>query len=65
MAFLLLVYPNLQYTDLDLIQKFRKDNDELFYSVVKPNFTIVFQLLTKQKKNFLKPFLKLLLYLTK
>ncbi len=42
MAFLVLAYPKIEQSDFDLIQDYRKENDGLFYSVVKPHFTIVF-----------------------
>lgn len=52
MAFLVLAYPNLQSSDFDFIQKFRKDKDELFYSVVEPHFTIVFPTFDLTKEDF-------------
>ena len=57
MAFLVLAYPHIQDADFDLIQKFRKDNDELFYSVVVPHFTIVFSTFDKTKEEFIKTIL--------
>ncbi len=42
MAYLVLSYPVIKDADFELIQHYRKDNDELFYSVVDPHFTIVF-----------------------
>jgi 2'-5' RNA ligase len=42
MAYLALAYPKLKEADLSGIQRYRKDNDELFYTVVDPHFTLVF-----------------------
>jgi 2'-5' RNA ligase len=54
MAFLVLAYPNIQGSDFDLMQEFRKNNDELFYSVVEPHFTIVFPTFDLSKEEFCK-----------
>ena len=54
MAFLVLAYPNLQDSDFEFIQEFRKDNDELYYSVVEPHFTVVFPTFDKTKEDFCK-----------
>jgi 2'-5' RNA ligase superfamily protein len=51
-AFLVLAYPNIQSSDFALIQEFRKGNDELFYSVVEPHFTIVFPAFDLTKEEF-------------
>lgn len=42
MAHLVLVYPDFEGDGYTLIQNYRKDNDELFYSVVDPHFTLIF-----------------------
>ena len=42
MAYLVLVYPELTAESFDQIQNYRRDNDELFFKVVEPHFTIVF-----------------------
>lgn len=42
MAYLVIAYPDLKQNDFQLIQGYRKHNDSLFYSVVKPHFTVVF-----------------------
>ena len=42
MAYLVLAYPELTSESFDRIQSYRKDNDELFFNVVNPHFTIVF-----------------------
>ena len=54
MAFLVLAYPNIQGSDFDLIQEFRKKNDELFFSAVEPHFTIVFPTFDLSKEEFCK-----------
>ena len=54
MAFLVIAYPNIKSSDFDLIQEFRKRNDELFYSVVEPHFTIVFPTFDLSKEEFCK-----------
>lgn len=42
MSLLLLTYPELSVEDYNKIQSFRKLNDELYYNVVNPHFTLVF-----------------------
>ena len=42
MAFGVCSYPILEDRDLNFIQDFRKENDELYYSVAKPHFAFVF-----------------------
>lgn len=42
MALLVLAYPQLITNDFDKIQSYRKANDELYFKVVQPHFTIVF-----------------------
>ncbi len=54
MAYLVLAYPNLNKNDFDLIQSYRKENDELFYTVVEPHFTIVFPVFDLTKDVFAK-----------
>ena len=44
MALLVLAYPELASSDYERIQEFRKHNDELYYHVVEPHFTLVFPL---------------------
>ena len=44
MALLVLAYPELANSDYERIQEFRKHNDELYYRVVGPHFTLVFPL---------------------
>ncbi len=52
MAYLVLAYPELDETSFDLIQTYRKNNDELYYSVVQPHFTIVFPVFNKTEAAF-------------
>lgn len=40
-------YPKLDHQDFDWIQSIRKDQDILYYDVVKPHFTIVFPVFTE------------------
>lgn len=42
MAIVVIAYPKLAKEDFDWIQNFRKKNDELYYEIVKPHFTLVF-----------------------
>jgi len=53
MAFLVLAYPEIEQSDFDLIQEYRKKNDTLFYSVVEPHFTIIFPVFDQMKSEFL------------
>jgi hypothetical protein len=41
-ALLVLAYPELSERDFDVIQNYRRQNDPLFFNVVKPHFTIIF-----------------------
>ena len=52
MAYLVLAYPEIGKSDYQLIQNYRKEHDELFYSVVKPHFTVVFPVLDQTEKDF-------------
>ncbi|SDN10374.1 2'-5' RNA ligase family protein [Kriegella aquimaris] len=53
MAYLVLAYPIISNSDLELIQKFRRVNDELYYDVVKPHFTIVFPVFRLSETEFI------------
>jgi 2'-5' RNA ligase len=44
MALLVLAYPEIAPSNYERIQEFRKLNDELYYHVVEPHFTLVFPL---------------------
>ena len=54
MAYLVLAYPELTSNDFDLIQNYRRDNDELFFKVVEPHFTIVFPVFDISQDEFTK-----------
>ncbi|MGC8771725.1 MAG: 2'-5' RNA ligase family protein [Brevinematia bacterium] len=53
MAYLVLAYPELSKKDYELIQDFRRENDELYYKVVEPHFTIVFPVFDITEKDFI------------
>lgn len=53
MAYLVLAYPELSRKDYELIQDFRRENDELYYKVVEPHFTIVFPVFDIPEKDFI------------
>lgn len=52
-AYLVLAYPEIEQSDYDLIQKYRKKNGNLFYFIVKPHFIIVFPVLDQKVSEFL------------
>jgi hypothetical protein len=54
MALLVLAYPQLASEDYNQIQRYRKDNDELFYHVVEPHFTIVFPAFDLPQTDFVE-----------
>ena len=54
MAYLVLAFPELTKTDFDLIQEYRKRNDELYFNVVNPHFTIVFPTSDFSENEFVK-----------
>ena len=54
MAYLVLAYPELTNENFDRIQSYRKDNDELFFNVVNPHFTIVFPVFDISEEEFTK-----------
>ncbi|MBG6129221.1 2'-5' RNA ligase [Aquimarina sp. EL_43] len=53
MAYLVLAYPEIKNADFDVIQNYRKENDQLFYHVVKPHFTIVFPVFDQTEIDFI------------
>lgn len=53
MSFLVVAYPVLQETVFNLIQDYRKDNDELFFSVIRPHFTFVFPVVDIEEELFI------------
>ena len=54
MAYLIIAYPELSQEDYWLIQEFRKQND-FYYSIVEPHFTIVFPVFDIEKDLFINP----------
>ncbi len=54
MALGVLAYPSISIADYNLIQEFRKTNDELYYQIVDPHFAFVFPTDSFQQKTFLK-----------
>ncbi len=54
MAYLVLAYPELTSNDFDLIQNYRRNNDELFFKVIEPHFTIVFPVLDIPQDEFIR-----------
>jgi hypothetical protein len=52
MAYLVIAYPELQQSDLNWIQDYRKQNDRQF-TLVKPHFTLVFAIQDLDKDSFL------------
>lgn len=53
MSYLVIAYPELATEDFDRIQKYRKDNDELYFKIVNPHFTIVFPVFDVLEKDFI------------
>lgn len=54
MALGVLAYPRLEKKDYKTIQEFRKDNDELYYSIVEPHFAFLFPISNINKMQFIK-----------
>lgn len=54
MSYLVLAYPEVNLNDYEWVEAFRRCNDELYYGVVEPHFSIVFQHLIKLKMNLLQ-----------
>jgi len=53
MAYLVLAYPELRHEDFKLIQDYRKSNDELYFKIVNPHFTIVFPVFDVSQDEFI------------
>jgi hypothetical protein len=58
MALGVLAYPEIKEDDYRLIQNFRKEFDELYYSVVRPHFAFVFPLDGVDRQTFTDEILK-------
>lgn len=52
MAYGVCAYPKLINEDYKIIQKFRKENDELYYTVAEPHFSFVFPITDIDKQQF-------------
>ena len=52
MALLVVAYPEVSKDYYDLIQTFRQQHDELYYTVVKPHITVVFPVFDWGKDAF-------------
>lgn len=59
MAYALISYPDLKGCDFEMIQNYRKVNDEWLYTVVKPHFTVVFPVFDIPKERFIDEIRKL------
>jgi len=53
MAYSVLAYPELRHEDFELIQDYRKNNDELYFKIVNPHFTIVFPVFDVSQDEFI------------
>lgn len=54
MSFLVLAYPTLSSSDFNYLQNYRLYNDELYFKVVKPHFTLVFPIVNFTLEEFTK-----------
>ena len=59
MSYLVIAYPNISKKDFSWIQNYRKDNDALYYKIVKPHFTIVFPTFDISEVDFINEIEKL------
>jgi len=53
MAYLVIAYPELQQSDFDWVQDYRRENDKQF-DIVNPHFTVVFAVHDLDKDNFVR-----------
>jgi len=53
MAYLVIAYPDLTKNDFDKIQRYREQNDKLFFKIVDPHFTIVFPIFDMTENEFI------------
>lgn len=53
MPYLVIAYPELTKEDFNKIQRFREQNDELYFDVVNPHFTFVFPTFDQTEKEFI------------
>jgi len=54
MSLLALAYPHLNSKDYQWIQEFREENDELYYRVMEPHFTLVFPVFNQRPETFIE-----------
>jgi hypothetical protein len=54
MSLLALTYPSINEKDYQWIQEFREENDELYYGVMKPHFTLVFAVFNQRPETFIQ-----------
>jgi hypothetical protein len=53
MAYGVCAYPRLKESDYRIIQNFRKQHDELYYSFAEPHFSFVFPIREIEKEEFI------------
>lgn len=54
MKYIVVSYPKISKKNYDWIQKVRQKNDELYFNIIKPHFTLVFPLSSVFKKDLIK-----------
>ena len=54
MAYLVIAYPELTSADFAKIQNYREHNDQLYFKVVRPHFTIVYPVFDCNEDEFIK-----------
>ena len=59
MAYLVIAYPKISQKDYYWVQKYRKENDPLYYKVVEPHFTLVFPTFDLTEEVFVEGVTKL------
>ena len=53
MAYIVIAYPELEKSDFDWIQNYRKTNDPRYFSVIEPHVTLVFAISDINKDDFI------------
>jgi len=53
MAYAVISYPEMNDTDYQMIQQYRKENDELLFTVVEPHITLVFPVFGMTERDFI------------
>jgi len=54
MSLLAISYPELEESDFNWIQLYRKENDDLYYKVVDPHFTLIFPTTNIDEDQFIE-----------